>query len=77
VTRPWLTLPPPPEVRCWRTTPEGRQWQAQVQAAIDGADVTGTNQKGPQTAPAGRWGHDEPPDRDVDERGGTDDLEGL
>lgn len=26
--------PPPKSERCWRTTPEGRQWQADVQAAV-------------------------------------------
>lgn len=30
-----LHAPPPPELRCWRTTAEGRQWQADLQAAIN------------------------------------------
>jgi hypothetical protein len=50
-----MHMPPPAEVRCWRTTPEGRQWQARLQDAIDGVDVTGTNQKGPETAPESEW----------------------
>lgn len=34
-----LHAPLPPELRCWRTTPEGRQWQAQVQAAVNEVDA--------------------------------------
>jgi hypothetical protein len=32
---------PPADYRCWRTTPQGRHWQAQVEATINakaGAD---------------------------------------
>lgn len=29
-----LHSPPPEELRCWRTTPEGRQWQADLQTAL-------------------------------------------